>query len=80
MSVVDNMIHGAQVGAALGALLGLAPLGYGLFRRQKRAALIAFGVCMLAGTVGGIYAAIVAAGITIRQFLRPKPANPDVKS
>ncbi len=76
MSVVDAMMHGAmqgaKVGALLGSLMGLAPLGLGLYRRQRSRALTAFGICFLAGVVGGLYGAIAAASITLAPFLKPK--------
>lgn len=67
----DAILRGAQGGLAIGALVGLIPLGVGFLCRERRKALAGFLGCVFGGFVGGIVPAIAIMAMTTAQIVRP---------
>ncbi len=68
----SSAIRGAQLGMAVAAMLGAIPLIVGCLLREYKKAGIAFAGTLLAGTLGGLYAAIAAMTLAMATFSQRK--------
>lgn len=76
----NGAVRGAQLGMAMGAVLGAIPLVVGCWIREYKKAAIAFLATFLAGTLGGLYAAIATTALALMAIFRREdhpraPAN-----
>lgn len=69
---LDQAIHGAVVGGAIGFIAGLVPLGIGHYCREKRKGVQSFLACAVAGAIGGTYAAIAIMAASSASIIWPQ--------
>ena len=60
----------ASGGALVGGVVGLFPLAIGLIRRKTKVAAGIFAVCVVAGAIGGMFAAIAGMAVGLASLMR----------
>ena len=71
-----GLLMSAAGGALGGAVAGIAPLAFGLYRRKPRVALGLFFACVIGGAIAGIYAAIAGLAVGLAALLRKDAKTP----
>lgn len=69
---LDTIVHGAQVGLAVGGATGLVPLTVGFLCRERKKAVLGFLGCATGGVVGGIYPAIAVMVLATAKIVQPE--------
>jgi hypothetical protein len=70
METWQGFLAAASGGALVGGAVGLFPLAIGLLRRKTKVAASIFAVCVVAGAIGGIFAAIAGMAVGLAPLMR----------
>jgi hypothetical protein len=70
MGTWQGFLAAAGGGALVGSAAGAFPLLIGLIRRKAKLAAGVFTICVIAGAIGGVYAAIAAMALGLADLLR----------